>query len=494
MKFGSLFAGIGGIDLGLEWAGMECLWQVENDDYCNRVLAEHWPDVERFEDVRQVGKENLATVDLIAGGFPCQPHSVAGKRRGAEDDRNLWPEFSRIIDELQPRYVLAENVPGIITTYIDEVLSDLENKGYTCGTFNIPAVSLDAPHRRERIFIVAYSQRSGGNGIHERNPSGHLEADSGGSSADESFGFSPKDHGRRIQRKGSEGSTENVADSSIGGDGAEVVGDEVGGKETKRSPGRATRSGDGSGEILADPERASLGRGTSTGPGNRRGGKRTKAGSPSLQSGDRKAHAGELESSGEAMADSEGGQNQQRGPRGLGETPEGGESVNTSARDGGTDVADSEQSRLEGYAGDGAGGSEPRWQQEEPNGPTGAGGIREALAYPEGYLWRTSGDARPLAFDWRSPNQTETLYLAYTWGDRYIYCYWSEAFQNWQEIGVPIPHSKHTYWLPEPSLGRVANGVPSRVDRLRGLGNAVVPQAAEWVGLRIMEFDTSRKA
>lgn len=202
MRFGSLFSGIGGIDLGLERAGMECVWQVEKDEWCRKVLAKHWPDVERFEDVKKVygllayavksrpyatvtatgsiergsgkpvakdqgrKKENtaneskgyeLAPVDVIAGGFPCQPHSVAGKRKGAADDRNLWPEFSRIVSETKPRYVLAENVPGIRTTYLDTVLSDLESQGYACWTFNLPAVAFDAPHRRERIFIVAHA-------------------------------------------------------------------------------------------------------------------------------------------------------------------------------------------------------------------------------------------------------------------------------------------------------------------------------------------------
>ena len=157
MNFGSLFAGIGGIDLGLERAGMTCLWQVEIDEFCLRVLEKHWPDIQKFGDVKDVGRHNLTPVELIVGGFPCQPHSVGGKRRGAEDDRNLWPVFSRVIAELKPQYVLAENVPGIITTYLDTVLSDLESKGYACATFNIPACAFDAPHNRGRIFIVAHS-------------------------------------------------------------------------------------------------------------------------------------------------------------------------------------------------------------------------------------------------------------------------------------------------------------------------------------------------
>ena len=157
LTFGSLFAGIGGIDLGFERAGMVCKWQVEIDDYCNRVLERHWPDVRRYRDVKTVGKHNLEPVDVIVGGYPCQPHSVAGKRKGAADDRNLWPEYLRIVEELRPTWVVGENVPGIVTTYLDTVLSDLEGAGYEIQTFNIPAVALDAQHRRERIFVVAYS-------------------------------------------------------------------------------------------------------------------------------------------------------------------------------------------------------------------------------------------------------------------------------------------------------------------------------------------------
>ncbi|MFH1603383.1 MAG: DNA (cytosine-5-)-methyltransferase [Pseudomonadota bacterium] len=159
MTFGSLFAGIGGLDLGLERAGMTCAWQVEIDEWCRQVLAKHWPDVRRYEDVRDCGAENLEPVDLICGGFPCQPHSVAGKHRGINDDRNLWPEMCRVIDELKPTWVLAENVPGIRTTILDQVLTDLEAMGYEVGILGIPAVAFDAPHRRQRVWIVAYTAR-----------------------------------------------------------------------------------------------------------------------------------------------------------------------------------------------------------------------------------------------------------------------------------------------------------------------------------------------
>ena len=159
MRFGSLFAGIGGFDLGLERAGMECAWQVEIDDFCQKVLTKHWPDVPKYKDVRDVGSRNLESVDLVCGGFPCQPFSTAGKQRGTKDDRHLWPEMLRIISELKPTWVIGENVPGIISIFLDQAIIDLEAEGYTCETFVLPAIAFDAPHRRDRLFIVAHSDK-----------------------------------------------------------------------------------------------------------------------------------------------------------------------------------------------------------------------------------------------------------------------------------------------------------------------------------------------
>ena len=158
MKVGSLFSGIGGFDLGLEWAGMEVVWQVENDPFCLKVLHKHWPEVPKYGDIKELNAENLAEVDVIVGGFPCQSFSTAGKRRGKGDDRYLWPEMFRIIQELRPTWVIGENVTGIIRLALDTVLSDLEGENYSTRTFNIPACSLDAPHRRERVWIVGNSE------------------------------------------------------------------------------------------------------------------------------------------------------------------------------------------------------------------------------------------------------------------------------------------------------------------------------------------------
>lgn len=163
----SLFSGIGGADIAAEWAGFKTVGQCEWADYPTKVLEKHWPDVPRWRDIRTLAKEGfyertgLRTVDLVSGGFPCQPFSTAGKRRGKEDDRFLWPEMLRIIEELRPAWVVGENVAGLVTLALDDVLSDLEAKGYACRTFMVPACGVDAKHRRNRVAIVAHSGSRG---------------------------------------------------------------------------------------------------------------------------------------------------------------------------------------------------------------------------------------------------------------------------------------------------------------------------------------------
>lgn len=165
MTFGSLFAGIGGIDLGLERAGMECRWQVEIGPFCRKVLAKHWPNVRRYEDIRAVGEE-LERVDLIAGGFPCQDISYAGKGAGIDGARSgLWSEYLRIICLLQPRYVLVENVAALLDRGIGRVLGDLSCCGYDAEWEVLPAWAFGGPHHRERVFIVAYTRRERFQGV-----------------------------------------------------------------------------------------------------------------------------------------------------------------------------------------------------------------------------------------------------------------------------------------------------------------------------------------
>src|SRR3990167_699364 len=159
LTHGSLFSGIGGFDLGFERAGFRSTWRVKIPPSSPAALAKHSPGAPRHNDIRSVGARNLEPVDVITGGFPCQPFSVAGKRAGAADDRYLWPEMLRVIAEVQPAWVVAENVPGLINMGLDQVLSDLEASGYETGTLIIPACGVDAPHRRNRLWIVAHTSR-----------------------------------------------------------------------------------------------------------------------------------------------------------------------------------------------------------------------------------------------------------------------------------------------------------------------------------------------
>jgi DNA (cytosine-5)-methyltransferase 1 len=139
---------------------MEIVWQCEIDPYCRKVLAKHWPDVHCYEDVRDID-EATPKVDLICGGFPCQPVSTAGRRQVEADPRWLWPEFARVIGLLRPRYVLVENVPGLLTKGMGFVLTDLSSLGYDAEWGCVSAAALGAPHIRNRVFVVAHAQCAG---------------------------------------------------------------------------------------------------------------------------------------------------------------------------------------------------------------------------------------------------------------------------------------------------------------------------------------------
>jgi len=298
VKVGSLFTGIGGLDLGLERAGMEVIWQAEVDPYCCKVLKKHWPDVANLGDVTKVDWSDVERPDLVCGGYPCQPFSYAGRRNGADDPRHLWPHFARCLRVLRPGWALLENVPGHLGLGFDGVLADLAALGFDAEWELLPAAAVGAPHLRYRLFVVAHAQRQG--------PQGH-----------------------RPERR-------------LGESGGEI--------ET------------GGGGDVADAD-----------------GQRFDAGD---------------------VADAE---------------------------------VDAERTGL------------------RPEGP---GGLR----------WRRPGDGGGPVGD-------------------------APGLGRGQGPGIfgRLGPAGSGWWFVEPDVGRVAHGVPHRVDRLRALGNAVVPQVAEWVGSMILE-------
>lgn len=268
MTFGSLFAGIGGFDLGLELAGMECRWQVENEPFCVEVLKARWPKIPKFGDVRNCGTRNLAPVDLVCGGFPCQPTSIAGKRKGKDDDRYLWPQMLRIVSELRPAWVLGENVLGIASMVqfdsplevdrrqysedekasgrfevgevrerigrglLDEILDDLEKIGYAVQPFAVPACSVNAPHLRYRVWILARNSESARKGPLGEVPKGKDPRAPGVDTdvRDSERGGQPGEHGGRPGKVAKDGCAD-VSDSGRGSQGRVQPEPEQGGGE-----------------------------------------------------------------------------------------------------------------------------------------------------------------------------------------------------------------------------------------------------------------------
>lgn len=157
-----LFSGIGGFSLGLERAGMTTAAFCEIDPFCRDVLNRHWPNTPIYNDIKQLNSrrldhDHIPPIDLICGGYPCQPFSIAGNQRGEHDPRHLWPEMYRLIREVRPRWVVCENVLGHVELGLDAVLDDLDDAGYTATPFVVPACAIGAPHRRDRLWIVAHA-------------------------------------------------------------------------------------------------------------------------------------------------------------------------------------------------------------------------------------------------------------------------------------------------------------------------------------------------
>ena len=364
MNVGSLFSGIGGFDLGLQRAGMRVAWQVELDPYCRAVLARHFPEARRFEDVREVGAENLAPVDLICGGFPCQDLSAAGKGAGLDGARSgLWSEFARIVRELRPRYVVVENVPALLTgkgkrwdrAPVGRVLGDLAEAGYDAEWACLSAREFGAPHLRKRVWLVAYPARDAQAGPAAQPGAERERARPGGASG----------RARELPDADRDGCSQGIR---------------VGART-----GEPTRTAD------------ALGRGAVA-----------------------------------DVADAE-GEPERAGLR-AGETP-----------------------------------------RQRRRRPADRSGARGALADPE-RRGRQRGPDQPRRDDLERPAALRGEGAAHP----------ARGCEE-SRPGRRLPASES--WGAEPDVGRVADGVPARVDRLASLGNALLPQIAEWIGRRIVEYE-----
>jgi len=210
MNHASLFSGIGGFDLAAEWMGWTNVFNCEWEEFPQRVLKHHFPNAKQYGDIKELDATAYAgRVDILTGGFPCQPYSLAGKRKGKEDERHLWPEMLRVIRECAPRYVVGENVRGLVGwnggVVFEEVCADLEACGYSVQPFLLPAAAVGAPHRRDRVWFVAYRENIGLPQTKEaRRERREYEPNDGSevrntSDADGRGGYAPDTHGVRLQ-------------------------------------------------------------------------------------------------------------------------------------------------------------------------------------------------------------------------------------------------------------------------------------------------------
>ena len=358
LTVGSLFSGIGGIDLGLERCGMTVKWQSEIEPYSCQVLAKHWPNVPNLGNIREINWTEVERVDVIAGGYPCQPFSTAGKRNGTDDPRHLWPEMLRAISVLRPRVAFLENVRGHYSLGFDRVLGDLADIGYDCEWEIVSAQSVGAPHRRERLICLAYPD------------------------------------GRRLK----ECQPEREQIPRLSGSGSDVA-------DTDDSRGGASRFDD-DGHRKADV------------------------------AGWHDQSQFELGRCGEDVADTD--------------------SDNTTYGR----QCESLQGKDRGRGDDGSGSGSDTWQ-------VGMGSTRQDTCDVADTDSRQTGG--------RLGSQSADT---------------GQVRQQRDHFGGEEGYAGGQWWEVEPDVGRVAHGIPARVDRLRGLGNAVVPQVAEVVGRVIVEMLT----
>ena len=398
LTVGSLFSGIGGLDLGLERAGMKIIWQSEIDPYCNKVLKKHWPEVINHGNIKDINWRTVKRPDIICGGYPCQPFSTAGKRRGTDDPRHLWPWVRDAISALRPKYAILENVRGHLSMGGLQVIGELAEIGYDAEWRVVSAAGVGAPHRRDRIIIVAYPN------------SNQLS------------------NGRQCEDVPSQ-------DRSWGDDGSGSGSDprEVSLEIPRQTPGNMANSFELLGNGSNNNARISLGSKTIPQLGDS-GGSARMANTNNSRSGTSK------------RGTNKDGTQEIKERQDISQFGSSGCSAN---------VADSSEQQFNGRGHQHGPGEIKEWQAiQEPAYRSGSD-MANADSKQLGER-RISKDARSQDQIWGHNGRSEASY------------------DGWQS------------WEVEPDVGRVVDGIPSRVDRLKGLGNAVVPQVAEYIGRLVM--------
>jgi DNA-cytosine methyltransferase len=438
LTVGSLFSGIGGLDLGLERAGMNVIWQSEIDPYGCQVLKKHWPEVVNHGNIKEINWGDVVRPDIICGGYPCQPFSTAGKRNGTDDPRHLWPWVREAISELRPKYAILENVRGHVSLGLNVVLGEMASIGYDAEWQIVSAASVGAPHRRDRVIIVAYPREQLEHGR------GHLNSQSAlgqGQAVQEPVSGSDSPSANTIGQLANPNSLGHLrrqpqiftterwlnALSLIGSCSTDVANaDSISGHQQHQ---RQVQQLDtvGRSEIVADPDNA--GSGTPTGgiDGN---------GTQEIQEWGDKPQSG-LSGCSEVMADTN-----------SSDTPNGRERQGIQSQD-------------------------TSWRDDRSGSGSDIGQVS---------MGSTGEDSSDMA----NTNARETSRRL-----RGVSTDTGQIREQRNYARREESHAGRQWWATEPDVGRVAHGIPSRVDRLRGLGNAVVPQVAELIGRMVIDYDTN---
>jgi len=382
-----LCSGIGGFSLGFEWAQLSTpILFCDTEPWCRKILAKNFPNVPIATDVKELANDPERLVpdcDILTAGYPCQPFSVAGKQKGTEDDRHIWPYIFRIVTQKRPTWCVFENVHGHIAMGLDEVLADLESEGYATRTFIVPACGVNAPHKRDRLWIVGYAEHDGSSTSKIR---GSNEEDARGASQGQ------------IQAKQSSGASGREDDVTL----ADTNSDDGRNGSSTKSQGRHSRME------------------------HRSGSQRQPIQEPNKNVADTTILG--LQEHGHSKSD---------------------EFVDVSE-----DVADTNNARQSSSSGRG----QNSWNEE--GNDIGRSGENVADTSGEGSQGRLSG---------RSGSERQS-FVGQSGCSSSTY---GQSGEDW--------------WAVEPNVRRVAHGIPKRVDRIKGLGNAIVPQIAMNIGLAIKE-------